>query len=69
MNMNHAKNPKFIGGTLAKCPKCGSPYNGHSAISRVDNKTRICRSCGLKEAIDALAESKRLNKERGQRNG
>lgn len=35
------------------CPKCGSPKVGYPAISRKDNKTEICSTCGLKEALEA----------------
>ena len=34
-----------------KCPKCGKYYIGYPALSRKDNKTKICPSCGIKEAI------------------
>ena len=34
-----------------KCPKCGKEYIGYPALSRKDNKTKICPSCGIKEAI------------------
>ena len=33
------------------CPKCKQKYTQHSAISRVDNKTNICPTCGIKEAL------------------
>lgn len=32
------------------CPKCGKKYSEHAAISRIDNKTEICPTCGLTEA-------------------
>lgn len=57
MNPRHTKNPKFIGGTLNTCPKCKSQYNARPAISRVDNKTKICPICGQKEALEAYAKS------------
>ena len=34
------------------CPKCSGPMGGYPAISRKDNKTEICSTCGLKEALD-----------------
>ena len=37
------------------CPKCGQAYNGHPAISRDDNKTKICSACGLNEAMQAVS--------------
>ena len=34
------------------CPKCGKDYNDYPAISRRDNKTEICPTCGVKEAME-----------------
>jgi len=34
------------------CPKCNQKYNHPSAISRVDNKTNICPTCGIIEALE-----------------
>ncbi len=36
------------------CPKCGKRYKAPSAISRVDNKTQICPTCGTREALEGL---------------
>ena len=37
---------------LAKCPKCGCSIPEHTAaLSRYDNKTYICASCGMAEAL------------------
>ncbi len=36
------------------CPKCNKEYTTRSAISRIDNKTRICPTCGLSEAIESI---------------
>lgn len=33
------------------CPKCKQKYTLPSAISRIDNKTNICPTCGIKEAL------------------
>ena len=33
------------------CPVCGIKYSEYPAISRRDNKTEICPSCGIDEAI------------------
>ena len=35
------------------CPKCNKAFVEHPAISREDNKTEICPTCGMKEAMDA----------------
>ena len=32
--------------------KCNQYYSGYPAISRRDNKTEICSSCGTKEAME-----------------
>ena len=34
-----------------KCPKCGKYYVGYPALSRRDNKTKICSECGMLEAL------------------
>lgn len=39
------------------CPKCGQIYNNHPAISRDDNKTKICSDCGNREAFEAFMEA------------
>ena len=36
------------------CPKCGKPYTGHPALSRVDNRTMVCPDCGILEALSSL---------------
>ena len=36
------------------CPKCGKYIEDYPAISRVDNKTKICSVCGAKEALETL---------------
>ena len=33
------------------CPKCKKEFNGYPAISRRDNKTKICSDCGTREAL------------------
>jgi len=35
-----------------KCPKCGRNYDRLLALSRRDNKTKICDSCGMQKAIE-----------------
>lgn len=39
---------------MKTCPKCGKNYKAPSAISRVDNKTPICPTCGTREALENL---------------
>lgn len=39
---------------LKICPKCGKSYKAPSAISRVNNKTPICPTCGTREALEGL---------------
>lgn len=40
----------------AICPLCHKPYSGYPAISRKDNKTKICSECGLKEALEVFVK-------------
>lgn len=36
------------------CPNCRKRYKAPSAISRVDNKTQICPTCGTREALKSI---------------
>jgi transcription elongation factor Elf1 len=35
-----------------RCPRCGIEMNGFPALSRRDNETNICSSCGTREAME-----------------
>lgn len=39
---------------MRKCPRCGREYERLLALSRVDNKTKICDWCGTMEAMESL---------------
>lgn len=39
------------------CEKCGDSYSERPALSRRDNKTEICPTCGITEALEDLTES------------
>jgi transposase-like protein len=39
---------------IKTCPLCGKEYKGHPAISRVDNQTPICPTCGTRQALEGL---------------
>ena len=41
---------------MEKCPKCKKHYKEHPAISRVDDKTPICPTCGVAEAFAMIFE-------------
>ena len=36
------------------CPKCGQTYAGAPALSRKDNETLICPTCGTREALESI---------------
>lgn len=40
-----------------KCPLCGNQLGKYPAISREDNKTKICSNCGTLEALKIFKES------------
>lgn len=44
------------------CPICNSVYTDYPAISRRDNKTKICPECGTHEALKLWADYIRTNK-------
>lgn len=39
------------------CPICKAEYNEPPAISRADNKTEICSSCGIRQAVEGLMKA------------
>lgn len=41
------------------CPICGKDYSGYPAISRKDNKTKICSACGTIEALKQFNDYKK----------
>lgn len=38
------------------CPICKKHYSGVGAISRKDNKTKICSNCGTMEAVNEFLQ-------------
>ena len=38
---------------MRKCPICGQEYSSPPAVSRIDNITPICPSCGVRQALSA----------------
>jgi len=40
-----------------RCPRCKFNVSDYPAISRVDNKTEICSSCGTEEAMFAFKQA------------
>ena len=43
---------------LRICPICGRPYSGVPALSRTDNKTKICPDCGIRQALESIGVDK-----------
>lgn len=39
------------------CSICGQHYSEPPAISRLDNKTEICSSCGIRQSLEPLVEA------------
>lgn len=35
------------------CPRCGKYIESYPALSRKDNKTKICSDCGTAEALES----------------
>ena len=42
---------------LPQCPLCGEYYAAQRALSRADNKTQICPTCGIRQALQAAGLS------------
>ena len=47
---------------LSICPKCKGDIVGYPAISRLDNKTEICSSCGIREALIECIKNKNIGR-------
>ena len=43
---------------LRICPICGRPYSCVPALSRTDNKTKICPDCGTRQALESIGVDK-----------
>lgn len=43
---------------IKKCPRCSKYFIEPPALSRKDNKTEICSSCGVEEALESLGYDK-----------
>jgi hypothetical protein len=43
---------------LRICPICGRPYSGVPALSRTDNKTKICPDCGTRQVLESIGVDK-----------
>lgn len=39
---------------MRRCPRCGKIYQGRPVMSREDNATPICPTCGTREALLSL---------------
>lgn len=42
------------------CPICKAEYNEPPAISRTDNKSEICSSCGIRQAVEGLMKAENM---------
>lgn len=48
---------------ITRCPVCGKIYDDPPAISRKDNRTKICPECGVREALEPAIENGVLDQE------
>ena len=46
------------------CPICGQEYHGVPALSRVDNETLICPTCGIRQALESIGVVDRNDQDR-----
>jgi len=56
---------KMTGNKTWTCPKCGKVTADFPAISRKDNRTKICSACGTAEALSGFVTSLDVAKETG----
>ena len=54
------QNPDFK--VYPVCSRCHIEYEGYPALSRIDNKSKICEKCGLTEALWEFFEHEKNNK-------
>ena len=60
---------------MRTCPICGEQYTEPPAISRIDNHTEICSSCGIRQVVAGLIPESDIeeliqkNKEMYRKNG
>ncbi len=43
------------------CPICNEKIKGPPALSRIDNKTKICSKCGILQALEDFIKYKKEN--------
>lgn len=51
---------------IKTCPRCKKKYDEYPALSRKDNKTKICPECGLEEALE-IFQVHLKTKEKGEK--
>ena len=44
------------------CPLCNEMIKGVPALSRIDNKTKICSKCGILQALEDFIKYKKEKK-------
>jgi hypothetical protein len=49
---------------MSKCPLCANEVGQFPAISRKDNKTKICSDCGVAEALADYFSAKKREAEK-----
>lgn len=64
---NRYRGPKGRWVETKVCPKCKQEYSGHPALSREDNKTKICSKCGQIEALEAFQGYLKIKHEKGEK--
>ena len=57
MNIENYRFTKTIKDNI--CPLCNKKIKGHPALSRIDNKTKICSKCGMLQALEDFIKYKK----------
>ena len=54
---------------MKKCPICSREYSERPALSRADNKTEICPTCGMLEAVQSVPAAAMTEQQRTELEG
>lgn len=51
---------------MRRCPICNREYSERPALSRADNRTEICPTCGMLEAVRSVPAENMTEQQRAE---